>query len=139
MSLIRVEVVYALPYKQIVLSLNVAPESDVQQVIVQSGILQQCPEINLDKQMVGVFGRQVKLDSRLRAGDRVEIYRPLLADPKDIRRRRAEQAKEEGRADKVTGGRPNPGRADVRAREQDDKQASPQMTPDSASRRHAED
>lgn len=115
MSLIQVEVVYALPYKQVVLSLQVAADCDVQQVIDQSGILQQFPEIDLDTNMVGVFGRQVKLDSQLRAGDRVEIYRPLLADPKDIRRRRAEQAKEEGRADKVTGGRPNPGRASVRA------------------------
>ncbi|ART83514.1 RnfH family protein [Oceanisphaera profunda] len=115
MSLIQVEVVYALPYKQVVLSLKVAADCDVQQVIDQSGILQQFPEIDLDTNMVGVFGRQVKLDSHLRAGDRVEIYRPLLADPKDIRRRRAEQAKEEGRADKVTGGRPNPGRASVRA------------------------
>ncbi|MGO4998242.1 RnfH family protein [Oceanisphaera sp. W20_SRM_FM3] len=123
MSLIQVEVVYALPYKQVVLSLNVAASSDVQQVIAQSGILQQFPEIDLDTNMVGVFGRQVKLNSPLRAGDRVEIYRPLLADPKDIRRRRAEQAKEEGRADKVTGGRPNSGRADVRDRENKGQQA----------------
>lgn len=115
MSLMQVEVVYALPYKQVVLSLKVAPDCDVQQVIMQSGILQQCPDIDLDINMVGVFGRQVKLDSQLRAGDRVEIYRALLSDPKDIRRRRAEQAKEEGRADHVTGGRPNPGRASVRA------------------------
>lgn len=122
MSLIPVEVVYALPYKQVVLSLKVAPECDVQQIITQSGILQQFPEIDLTVNMVGVFGRQVKLDSQLRAGDRIEIYRPLLSDPKDIRRRRAEQAKEEGRADKVTGGRPNPGRADVRARANKDQQ-----------------
>ena len=115
MSLIQVEVVYALPHKQVVLSLKVAPDCDVQQVIAQSGILQQFPEIDLNINMVGVFGRQVKLESGLRAGDRIEIYRPLLADPKDIRRRRAEQAKEEGRADHVTGGRPNPGRASVRA------------------------
>ena len=115
MSLIQVEVVYALPYKQVVISLKVAPEADVRQVITQSGILAQCPGIDLNSNMVGVFGRQVSLDSLLRAGDRVEIYRGLLADPKDIRRRRAEQAKEEGRADQVTGGRPNPGRASVRA------------------------
>ena len=115
MSLIQVEVVYALPYKQVVLSLKVAQDCTVQQVITQSGILQQCPDIDLNTNMVGVFGRQVKLDSVLRAGDRVEIYRALLADPKDIRRQRAEQAKEEGRADQVTGGRPNPGRASVRA------------------------
>lgn len=111
MSLIQVEVVYALPYKQVVLTLKVAEEAQVGQIIEQSGILQQFPEIDLETNMVGVFGRQVKLESQLRAGDRIEIYRPLLADPKDIRRKRAEQAKEEGRADKVTGGRPNPGRA----------------------------
>lgn len=114
MSLIQVEVVYALPQRQTVLSLKVAQPCDVQQVIEQSGILQQFPDIDLTQNMVGVFGRQVKLDSHLREGDRVEIYRPLLADPKEIRRRRAEQAKEEGRADKVTGGRPNPGRATVK-------------------------
>ncbi|ART79610.1 RnfH family protein [Oceanisphaera avium] len=117
MSLIQVEVVYALPHKQVVVPLKVAKESQVEQVIIQSGILQQFPQIDLSHNMVGVFGRQVKLNSQLRDGDRVEIYRPLLADPKDIRRKRAEQAKEEGRADKVTGGRPNPGRAKSNANE----------------------
>lgn len=110
MNLIQVEVVYALPHKQTVLSLRVSQEEQVQQVIEQSGILQQFPDIDLDCNMVGIFGRQVKLDQRLRNGDRIEIYRPLLADPKEIRRRRAEQAKEAGRADKVTGGRPDPNR-----------------------------
>ncbi len=105
-SLIQVEVVYALPNKQTVLSLKVPADNQVQQVIEQSGILQQYPEIDLGSNMVGIFGRQVKLNQVLRDGDRIEIYRPLLADPKEIRRRRAEQAKEEGRADKVTGGRP---------------------------------
>nr|WP_188629047.1 RnfH family protein [Oceanisphaera marina] len=109
-SLIQVEVVYALPNKQTVLSLKVPEGEQVRQVIEQSGILQQYPEIDLDSNMVGVFGRQVKLDQVLLNGDRIEIYRPLLADPKEIRRRRAEQAKEEGRADKVTGGRPSENR-----------------------------
>ncbi|WP_245879585.1 RnfH family protein [Zobellella endophytica] len=110
MNLIRVEVVYALPQQQTVLSLRVTPEQTVRQIIEQSGVLQQYPEIDLDSNMVGVFGRQVKLEQSVHDGDRIEIYRPLLADPKEIRRRRAEQAKEEGRADKVTGGRPDPKR-----------------------------
>ncbi|PSJ46150.1 RnfH family protein [Zobellella endophytica] len=109
-NLIRVEVVYALPQQQTVLSLRVTPEQTVRQIIEQSGVLQQYPEIDLDSNMVGVFGRQVKLEQSVHDGDRIEIYRPLLADPKEIRRRRAEQAKEEGRADKVTGGRPDPKR-----------------------------
>ena len=109
-NLIRVEVVYALPHQQTVLSMRVAAADTVRQVIEQSGILQQFPEIDLGNNMVGVFGRQVKLEQQLHDGDRIEIYRPLLADPKEIRRRRAEQAKEEGRADKVTGGRPDPKR-----------------------------
>ena len=132
MSLIQVEVVYALPYQQVVLCQNVAPDSDVQDVITQSGILQQFPDLDLTVNMVGIFGRQVKLNSRLRSGDRIEIYRPLLADPKDIRRRRAEQAIEEGRADKVTGGRPNPGRAKVRAKENQEPQSEKQNLADSA-------
>lgn len=110
MSLIQVEVVYALPNKQTILSLRVPVGEQVRQVIEQSGILQQYPEINLNSNMVGIFGRQVKLEQTLQNGDRIEIYRPLLADPKEIRRRRAEQAKEEGRADKVTGGRPSENR-----------------------------
>lgn len=110
MNLIRVEVVYALPQQQTVLSLRVTPEQTVRQIIEQSGVLQQYPEIDLGSNMVGVFGRQVKLEQSVHDGDRIEIYRPLLADPKEIRRRRAEQAKEEGRADKVTGGRPDPKR-----------------------------
>jgi uncharacterized protein len=110
-NLIRVEVVYALPQQQTVLSMKVAASDTVRQVIEQCGILQQHPDIDLETNMVGVFGRQVKLEQSLHEGDRIEIYRPLLADPKEIRRRRAEQAKEEGRADKVTGGRPDPKRA----------------------------
>ncbi|WP_050899361.1 RnfH family protein [Oceanimonas sp. GK1] len=109
-NLIQVEVVYALPAKQTVLTLRVAPDACVREIIEQSGILRQFPEIDLEQNAVGIFSRQVKLDQTVFDGDRIEIYRPLLADPKEIRRRRAEQAKEEGRADKVTGGRPDPKR-----------------------------
>lgn len=103
---IAVEVAYALPQRQTLLSLSVAVDSTVQQVIENSGILQTHPEIDLNKNKVGIWSRTVKLAERVRAGDRIEIYRPLIADPKDMRRRRAEKAKEEGRADKTTGGRP---------------------------------
>ncbi|WP_232821160.1 RnfH family protein [Oceanimonas marisflavi] len=111
MNLIQVEVVYALPDRQTVLSLRVPPEATVREIIEQSGMLQQFPEIDLEQNAVGIFSRQVKLGQPVHEGDRIEIYRPLLADPKEIRRRRAEQAKEEGRADKVTGGRPDPKRS----------------------------
>ena len=106
-ELITVEVAYALPERQSLLTITVAPQSTVQQVIEQSGILQQFPQIDLAAQKVGVWSRPVKLQDSVKAGDRIEIYRPLIADPKDLRRRRAEKAKEEGRADKVTGGRPH--------------------------------
>ncbi|MDX1539005.1 RnfH family protein [Arsukibacterium sp.] len=100
-----VEVAYALPHQQSLLTLSVLPGSTVLQVIEQSGILQQYPDIDLSQQKIGVWSRPVKPDEQVKDGDRIEIYRPLIADPKDLRRRRAEKAKEEGRADKVTGGR----------------------------------
>ncbi|KKO48409.1 protein RnfH [Arsukibacterium sp. MJ3] len=102
---LTIEVAYALPAQQSLLTLAVMPGSTVQQVIEQSGICQQYPEIDLTSQKVGVWSRPVKLDEQVKDGDRIEIYRPLIADPKDLRRRRAEKAKDEGRADKVTGGR----------------------------------
>lgn len=102
---ITVEVAYALPERQSLLTLSVSRQATVQQVIEQSGILQQFNDIDLQVQKVGIWSRPVKLDDAVKAGDRIEIYRPLIADPKDLRRRRAEKAKEEGRADKVTGGR----------------------------------
>ena len=104
---ITVEVAYALPERQSLLTVAVDQQDTVQQIIELSGILQQFSDIDLSVQKVGIWSRPVKLDDRVKAGDRIEIYRPLIADPKDLRRRRAEKAKEEGRADKVTGGRPH--------------------------------
>jgi len=104
---ITVEVAYALPSRQALLTISVSSAATIEQIIQQSGILQQFPQIDLLSQKVGVWSRPVKLDDNVKEGDRIEIYRPLIADPKDLRRRRAEKAKEEGRADKVTGGRPN--------------------------------
>lgn len=92
-EMIHVDVVYALPHEQRVLNLVVDKNSTVETIIQQSGVLELYPEIDLSKNKVGIFSRNVKLDSTVRDRDRIEIYRPLLADPKEIRRKRAEQAK----------------------------------------------
>lgn len=90
---IPVEVAYALPDRQVILVLEVVVDATVADVIAQSGILQQFPEIDLGKNKVGVFGKLGKLSDTLHAGDRVEIYRPLIADPKEVRKQRAAQGK----------------------------------------------
>ncbi len=87
---LTVEVVYALPAVQRLKQITVPPGTTVQQAIERSGILQDFPEIDLTKNKVGVFGKLTRLDAPLKDGDRVEIYRPLLADPKEVRRKRAE-------------------------------------------------
>ncbi|WP_282178047.1 RnfH family protein [Vibrio nereis] len=107
-DMIHVEVVYALPEEQRVYTLVVNKDMSVEEIIKQSGVLEQYPEIDLAKNKVGVFSRNVKLDATVRDKDRIEIYRPLLADPKEIRRKRAEQAKASGAADPVTGGKQSP-------------------------------
>ncbi len=107
-KMIQIEVVYGLAHKQKLLSLPVAEGTTVEQAIKESGILALFPEIDLTKNKVGVWNKAVKLSTVLDDLDRVEIYRPLIADPKEVRKRRAEKAKLEGRADKTTGGRVNP-------------------------------
>jgi putative ubiquitin-RnfH superfamily antitoxin RatB of RatAB toxin-antitoxin module len=92
-DMIHVEVVYALPNEQKVLNLMVNKHLTVQEIIEDSGVLKLYPEIDLKKNKVGVYSRNVKLDATVRDKDRIEIYRPLLADPKEIRRKRAEEAK----------------------------------------------
>ncbi|EJK2991452.1 RnfH family protein [Vibrio cholerae] len=92
-EMIHVEVVYALPHEQRVLKLVVEQSATVEEIIRTSGILQMYPEIDLTVNKVGIFSRNVKLDAKVRDKDRIEIYRTLLADPKEIRRKRAEQAK----------------------------------------------
>ena len=104
---ITLEVVYALPEKQTLLEVVVEKGVTVEQCIQTSGILKRFPDIDLKKNKVGIWYRTCKLADVPKDGDRIEIYRPLIADPKEVRRRRAEKAVEEGRADKVTGGRPN--------------------------------
>ncbi|HLF96376.1 MAG TPA: RnfH family protein [Methylococcaceae bacterium] len=86
---IRVEVAYATPNEQAVQPLEAEAGLSVAAVIEQSGILTRFPEIDLASTKVGIFGKVCSLEHTLRDGDRVEIYRPLRADPKEARRARA--------------------------------------------------
>ncbi len=88
-----VEVAYATPERQQILEYMAGPNSTVEEAIRGSGILERFPEIDLEQQKVGIFSKAAKLDSPLREGDRVEIYRELLADPKEVRKRRAAESK----------------------------------------------
>jgi putative ubiquitin-RnfH superfamily antitoxin RatB of RatAB toxin-antitoxin module len=92
-ELIKVEVAYATPQEQVILVLDVEPGTTAEQAVQRSGITESFPEIDLAKTKVGIFGKLCKLQQVLRKGDRVEIYRPLLADPKEVRRRRAAEGK----------------------------------------------
>lgn len=105
---IQIEVVYGLAHKQKLLSLPVNAGTTVEEAIAESGILNLFPEIDLKENKVGIWNKAVKLSQQVENSDRIEIYRPLIADPKEVRKRRAEKAKLEGRADKTTGGRVNP-------------------------------
>ncbi|MDO6619893.1 MULTISPECIES: RnfH family protein [unclassified Shewanella] len=102
-----VDVIYALPTQQKIISVNVLPGTTFIEAVKQSNIVSFFPEIDLAKVKLGVFSRQVKHDEVLVSGQRIEIYRPLIADPKDVRRKRAEKAKEEGRSNKITGAKVN--------------------------------
>jgi len=84
-----VYLVFAKPEQQVTLSIPFVEGDSVQQLIQNSGILEQCPDIDLTKMAVGVFGKVCRLGDRVNAGDRVEIYRPLLQTPMDARRNRA--------------------------------------------------
>ena len=90
---IRIEIAYALPAQQALQSLDTPVGTTVEHAIQQSGVLRRFPEIHLAKNKVGIFSKLVSLDTVLRDRDRVEIYRPLIADPKEIRRQRANAGK----------------------------------------------
>ena len=90
---LSIEIAYALPQKQELVQLKLPAGSTVQQAIEASGLKQKHPEIDLAKNKVGVFGKLSKLDTPLRDRDRVEIYRPLIADPKEVRKKRADGGK----------------------------------------------
>lgn len=90
---ILVEVAYALPKQQLILELMVEEGTTAEQAVLQSGILAKFPDIDLSQNKLGIFGKLVKADTVLRERDRVEIYRPLIADPKEVRRQRAAEGK----------------------------------------------
>jgi uncharacterized protein len=86
---LRVEVVFGLPDEQVLLSLTVEEGTTVGQVIERSGIANRFTGIGAAPARVGIFGKRARLDTPVRDGDRIEIYRPLTADPKEVRRARA--------------------------------------------------
>jgi putative ubiquitin-RnfH superfamily antitoxin RatB of RatAB toxin-antitoxin module len=86
---LQVYVTYAKPQEEFIRPLRVASGTTVGQAIEQSGVLASFPEINLVTQPVGIYGKKKTLETVLRDRDRIEIYRPLVADPKDSRRKRA--------------------------------------------------
>lgn len=94
---ITVEVVYATPRAQVLTRVRLRPDATVAQAIAASGLLARFPEIDLARQAVGIHGVRVRTSDRVADGDRVEIYRPLSADPRELRRRRAAAGRSAGR------------------------------------------
>ena len=90
---INIELIYALPAKQTLLQIEVPKATTIGDAVRLSGILDKHPEIDLEKGKFGIFGKLSKVDTVLREKDRIEIYRPLIADPKEVRRKRAEEGK----------------------------------------------
>ena len=90
---IKIEVVYALPDEQVLLKLEVPENSTLAEAVKLSGVLDKFPGIDLEKGKFGLYGKLSKTDVVLREKDRVEIYRPLIADPKEVRKKRAEEGK----------------------------------------------
>lgn len=91
---ISVEVVYALPDKQYFRAVTLEEGATVEQAIKASGLLSLRKDIDLNSNKVGIYSRPVKLGDVVQDGDRIEIYRPLIADPKELRRQRAERSAE---------------------------------------------
>ncbi len=87
--MINVEIAYVKPEKQALISISVAENCTVSEAILQSKILAEFPEIELDVAKVGIFSTLCTLEKIVENGDRIEIYRPLQTDPKDARRQRA--------------------------------------------------
>lgn len=90
---IQVEVAFAREDEQAILPVEGASGLTAREAIERSGILKRFPEIDLAANRIGIFGKVAKLDQALAPGDRVEIYRPLIADPKEARKKRAAQGK----------------------------------------------
>ena len=99
---VRIEVVYALPAEQVLLVLEVEGGTTVGEAIKRSGIVSRFPEIGNTPALVGIFGKRTTLSARVRDGDRIELYRPLIAEPKAARRNRA-QSRSTGKAHRQRG------------------------------------
>jgi uncharacterized protein len=93
MTLISVTVVYALPELATEIEVRLPAGSTVAETLDRSGIAARHPEANLQQCPVGIFGKRVDRQSLVTDGDRVELYRPLIADPKEARRKRAKRSK----------------------------------------------
>ncbi len=89
--MMRISVTYAEAKKQRWLELDVPEASSTEQAILKSGILKQFPEIDLEQNKIGIFGKVVNRQTPLKEGDRVEIYRPITADPETVERRDDEE------------------------------------------------
>ena len=99
-NIMRVEVAFATLQEQLIIPVDVAVDVSIEEMIESSGILKKFPEIDLSKSKVGVFSVQKKLSDTLRDGDRVEIYRELIIDPKQARINRLAKQKEKKAAQK---------------------------------------
>lgn len=91
-NLITVEVFYANAEKQFLQEVEIPKNAKAIDAIQRSTVLQQFPEIDLTKNQIGIFSKKINLDTELIIGDRIEIYRPLLIDPKEARKNRAQKA-----------------------------------------------
>lgn len=89
----EIEVAYATLEEQLILKQSVAVDATIEAALLESGLLERFPEIDLAVNKVGVFGKLCKLNASLRPGDRIEVYRKLIADPKEARRKRANESK----------------------------------------------
>lgn len=105
-AMIRVEVAYARPDQQVIIPVELPTGATLEQAVIESRLLEQFPDLDLQTAKVGVFGKLGKLSNPVRNGDRVEIYRPLIADPKAVRQQRAAEGKQmrKGGGDREPGG-----------------------------------
>ena len=95
---LRVEVVFALPDRQLLLELDAEPGSTAGDVILRSGIREKFPDTSFDDLPIGVWGRRIDPDYKVRDGDRIEIYRSLAIDPREARRRLAASGRTMGQS-----------------------------------------
>ncbi|MEM0732669.1 RnfH family protein [Neisseria perflava] len=89
--MLEIEIVYGLAERQVLKSMTVAEGTTIREAVLQSSLEVEFPELDLQQAPLGIFGKAVKDETALRDGDRIEVYRPLLIDPKEARRKRAEQ------------------------------------------------